>query len=124
MNDKNNIITTVDIRNRIFTVRGVSVMIDSDLAEMYGVETKNLNLAVKRNIERFPNKFKFQLTQTEFDEYENSLRLQIETSNNSSLRLQNETLIYHFGASLKDLGKKWFAFSKMEITAMEMIAEL
>lgn len=50
------------------------------MAELYGVEAKNLNLAVKRNIDRFPDKFRFQLTQIEFDEYQESLRLQIETS--------------------------------------------
>ncbi len=92
MNDKNKIIKISNIRHRIFSVRNVQVMIDSDLAEMYGVETKNLNLAVKRNIDRFPDKFRFQLTQIEFDEYEKNLRLQFGTSkNNNSLRLQIET---------------------------------
>ncbi len=51
-------------------------MLDSDLAEMYGVETKNLNLAVKRNSKRFPSIFRFQLSDKEWE----SLRLQIETS--------------------------------------------
>ena len=72
----NEVIKTEDIQNRIFTIRGLQVMIDSDLAEMYGVETKNLNLAVKRNIDRFPDFFRFQLTEKEYK----SLRLQIETS--------------------------------------------
>ena len=49
-----------EMENRIFTFRSVQVMIDSDLAEMYGVETKVLNQAVKRNIERFPETFRFQ----------------------------------------------------------------
>ena len=70
------IIKTEDIQNRIFTIRGLQVMLDSDLAEMYDVETKNLNLAVKRNIDRFPDFFRFQLTEKEYK----SLRLQIETS--------------------------------------------
>ncbi len=92
MNEKNKIIQISNIRHRIFSVRNVQVMIDSDLAEMYGVETKNLNLAVKRNIDRFPDKFRFQLTQIEFDEYEKNLRFQFGTSkNNNSLRLQIET---------------------------------
>ena len=51
-----------EIENRIFTFQGVQVMIDRDLAEIYGVETKALNQAVKRNIERFPVPFRFQLT--------------------------------------------------------------
>lgn len=65
-----------EIQNLIYTIRGRQVMLDSDLAILYGVETKNLNRAVKRNIERFPLSFCFQLTE---DEAEN-LRCQIGTS--------------------------------------------
>lgn len=57
-----------DIRNMIYTVRGQQVMIDYELAMLYGVETRVLNQAVKRNIDRFPDRFRFQLTK---DEYEN-----------------------------------------------------
>ena len=58
--------TGVDaIRSRILTVRGVQVMLDRDLAELYGVPTGALNQAVKRNIERFPERFMFQLNKTE-----------------------------------------------------------
>ena len=53
------------IRSRIFTIRGVQVMLDRDLAMLYGVETKALNQAVKRNIERFPSEFSFVLTAEE-----------------------------------------------------------
>lgn len=56
-----------NIENRIFTIRGMQVMVDRDLAELYGVETKVLNQAVKRNIERFPSEFRFQLTEKEDD---------------------------------------------------------
>ena len=56
---------------------GCRVMLDFDLAEMYRVETKNLNLSVKRNERRFPTDFMFQLTKEEWD----VLRLQFETSN-------------------------------------------
>ncbi|AKK71963.1 DNA-binding protein [Chryseobacterium gallinarum] len=66
-----------EIRNLIYTIRGKQVMLDSDLASLYQVETKNLNKAVKRNIERFPEKFCFQLT----DEEAYSLRFQIGTLN-------------------------------------------
>jgi len=55
------------IINRIFFIRGRKVMIDRDLAELYGVETKVLNQAVKRNIKRFPNDFMFQLTRQEME---------------------------------------------------------
>ncbi|OHD62392.1 MAG: hypothetical protein A2096_11585 [Spirochaetes bacterium GWF1_41_5] len=54
-----------DIQNRIFTIRNLQVMIDRDLAEIYGVDTKRLNEQVKRNIERFPDSFRFQLTDLE-----------------------------------------------------------
>ena len=57
-----------DIRDRIFTFRGVQVMIDRDLAELYDVSTKRLNEQVKRNIERFPELFRFQLSDDEKNE--------------------------------------------------------
>jgi hypothetical protein len=77
------------IQNRIYEIRGERVMLDRDLAALYETETKALNLAVKRNIKRFPKDFMFQLTKQEFDD----LRSQIETlENTDSLRLQNETL--------------------------------
>lgn len=57
-----------EIQNRIFTIRDLQVMVDRDLAEMYAVETKVLNQAVKRNITRFPKYFRFQLTQNEKEE--------------------------------------------------------
>ena len=53
------------IENKIFVIRGKSVMLDRDLAALYGVETKNLNKAVKRNLERFPEEFMFRLTKEE-----------------------------------------------------------
>lgn len=66
------------IERRILLVRGHKVMLDADLAELYGVETKMLNRAVRRNIERFPDDFMFQLTADEFE----SLRCQSGTSEN------------------------------------------
>jgi phage regulator Rha-like protein len=65
-----------DIQNRIYTFRNQKVMLDFDLAEMYGVQTKVLNQAIKRNIGRFPIDFMFQLTKIEFD----NLRSQFVTS--------------------------------------------
>ena len=62
-----------NIQNLIYEVRGVKVMLDKDLAELYHVTTGNLNKAVKRNIRRFPSDFMFQLTKEEWD----SLRFQI-----------------------------------------------
>lgn len=65
-----------EIRNRIHTIRGKQVMLDKDLAELYGVEVKRLNEAVKRNIKRFPDDFTFQL---DIDEWE-ILKSQFATS--------------------------------------------
>ena len=61
------IIPVENIVNKIYIFRGVKVMLDSDLAELYGVETKVLNQAVKRNIIRFPSDFMFQLDKEEYD---------------------------------------------------------
>ena len=69
-------ISTKEIRNLIYSIRGKQVMLDSDLASLYQVETKNLNKAVKRNTERFPASFCFQLTEEEVE----NLRFQIGTS--------------------------------------------
>jgi phage regulator Rha-like protein len=55
------------IENMIYVIRGHKVMLDSDLAELYGVLTKNLNKAVKRNVERFPEDLMFQLSAQEFE---------------------------------------------------------
>lgn len=77
------------IQNRIYEIRGERVMLDRDLANLYDTETKSLNLAVKRNIKRFPTDFMFQLTKEEWED----LRFHIETleKQEKSLRLQNET---------------------------------
>ena len=93
MNEENNIAPideevnvvkydTENIKNLIYTIRGKQVMLDSDVAMLYHYETKKINQTVKRNIERFPKKFCFQLTE---DEMEN-LRSQFVTS---SLKKEN-----------------------------------
>lgn len=61
-------ISQQQIENRIFTIRGKQVMIDRDLAEMYQIEVKRLNEQVKRNLERFPDNFRFQLNNDEKNE--------------------------------------------------------
>ena len=60
-------IQPADIQNKIFTIRGQRVVIDRDLAEMYGVETRRLNEQIKRNRNRFPSDFMFQLTKNELE---------------------------------------------------------
>ena len=125
------IVNEETIQKKIFTIRGKQVMIDRDLAEMYGVETRVFNQAVKRNIARFPESFRFQLTE---EEYKN-LRSQFVTSSSGHggrrhlpyvfteqgvsmlsavLKSERAIEVYHICASLKDLGKKRFAFSKID----------
>ena len=62
-----------DIKHRIFEVRGMRVMLDRDLSELYGVETRALNQAVKRNMERFPEDFMFRLNKIEWDFWKSQL---------------------------------------------------
>lgn len=84
------ILPSDSIKNRIYEIRGVKVMLDRDLAQMYEVETKMLNRQVKRNIERFPIDFMFQLTEQEWE----FLRYQFVTSNENCqeiLKCQNGT---------------------------------
>ena len=79
-------VTAQTIENKIFTIRDVQVMLDKDLAELYGVETKVLNQAWKRNIERFPEEFCFQLTKEEVE----ILRSQFATSRSQIVTLNTE----------------------------------
>jgi hypothetical protein len=74
-----NSLQTINIENKILVIRGQQVMLDRDLAELYGVETKRLNEQVRRNIERFPEEFMFQLTRNELE----SVKSQIATSPNN-----------------------------------------
>ena len=146
-----------NIENLILNIRGKQVMLDRDLARLYGVETKVLNQAVKRNLERFPEDFMFQLTNEEFENWKsqivtsnwmtqkatsnsiimgarklpNALRLDLDlqrhntqyppinvhnhTTSHDRFLIIDDTEVYHLGASLKDLGKKLFAFSKLNI---------
>ena len=90
------------IRSRIITVRGVQVMLAPDLADLYQVETRSFNQAVKRNIKRFPENFRFQLTKAELDEV-------ITNCDNP-----DKVVLIHVGASLNHLGKKCLAFSSMD----------
>ncbi len=184
-NENKIVIDSSLIQKKIFTIRGVQVMIDNDLAYLYDVETKVLNQAVKRNLERFPDSFRFQLNNIEkdklvtdcdrfkklkhsssnpyafteqgvamlsavlrsktaiqisvqimdafvnmrrflasnaslFSRIDNIERKQIEYKIETDNKLDRiftaieEREIKPIGASLKDLGKKWFAFTKMD----------
>ena len=103
------------IRSRILTVRGVQVMLDRDLAELYGVPTKALNQAVKRNIVRFPERFMFQLTRDDIS----NLRSQFATSNvTTSLRSQFVTLNKGQGQHLKYMP---YAFTEQGIAMLSAV---
>jgi len=213
----NELIKRDGIAGKIYLIRGLQVMLDSDLAALYGVETKVFNQAVKRNIERFPNEFRFQLDEEEYASLRSQnatsgLRSQIVTLNEPpkqgvffdgqifdayvfaaklirkaktsielidnyvdesvltllskrkkavSARIYTKGIskqlqldlekhnaqyppvdvisfgdahdrflildgkeVYHLGASLKDLGKKWFAFSKMDQAGLKVIDKI
>ncbi len=86
------IVNQEEIKNLIYTVRGKQVMLDSDVANLYHYKTKVLNLTVRRNIERFPEEFCFQITEDELE----SLRFQFETSNKNNMRGGRRYLPYVF----------------------------
>lgn len=79
-----------EIRSRIHTIRGKQVMLDFDLANLYGVETRTLNQAVRRNIERFPEDFMFQLTDEELKNWKS----QIVISNSIKMGLRKNPLAF------------------------------
>ncbi|MFA6184224.1 MAG: ORF6N domain-containing protein [Parcubacteria group bacterium] len=78
------------IENKIFLIRGKKVMFDKDLAVLYGVETRTLNQAVRRNKDRFPDDFMFQLTKLEF----NIWKSQIVISNKEKMGLRKIPLVF------------------------------
>lgn len=83
------IISESDLKSKIYVIRGVQVMLDIDLAEIYGYETKRFNEQVKNNIERFDDDFRFQLTDAEVKD----LRSKISTAN---ISLMSRSLPYAF----------------------------
>ena len=87
MAEESHHLSFIEIEQRIFHIRGLQVMLDSDLAELYGVETKVLNQSVKRNIERFPSRFRFQLTVEELNE--------LVTNCDRLVRLRHSTSSHH-----------------------------
>ncbi len=92
-------------------------MIDRDLAIVYGVGTKVLNQAVKRNIDRFPEEFRFQLTDKEKSELVTNCD-RFRSLKDSSV---NPYVFTEQGASMKELGRKWIAFSSFESGEVEIL---
>ena len=93
MEETKELITKDDICSKVYIIRGQQVMLDKDLAEIYGYEVKKLNQQVKRNIERFPEDFMFRLSNSEID----SVRSQIVTSRKKDFLLDRkaDVDIYH-----------------------------
>ena len=79
-----------EIESRIFIIRGKQVMFDRDLARLYNVQTRVLNQTVKRNANRFPEQFMFQLTSEEFDNWKS----QIVTSNSEKMGLRKLPYVF------------------------------
>lgn len=78
------------IEAMIYTIRGQKVMMDSDLAKLYGVETKNLKKAVRRNLKRFPEDFMFEMTRDELENW----RFQFGTSNSLKMSLRVQPFVF------------------------------
>ena len=96
------------IEDRIFIIRGVKVILDKDLAELYGVPTKRLNEQVRRNPEKFPEDFMFRLTQEEVEAVLTRLRSQHEALNRS-----------HFATSSEHGGRRYLPYAFTEYGALQ-----
>ncbi len=90
MDEKGIMISVERIKQSIVFIRGQKVMLDRDLAELYGVETKVLKQAVRRNIKRFPDDFMFELTKEEFENW----RSQFVTSNMDKMGLRYKPMAF------------------------------
>jgi hypothetical protein len=93
------------IADKIYFIRGQRVMLDSDLAEVYSVTTKRLNEQVKRNIERFPEDFMFQLTEQDIE----GMRSQIATASKRNIRFRPYVFTEHGAVMLASVLKSQIA---------------
>jgi hypothetical protein len=96
--DDQSLLTEETISDKIYFIRNQKVMLDSNLAMLYGVETKRVNEQVKRNLSRFPEDFMFQLTENEYD----SLRSQIATLKKLENHDKNIELVFSYLDELTD----------------------
>ena len=121
-----NEISTLQIEKKIFVIRGVQVMIDRDIAELYGVETRRLNEQVKRNIERFPEEFMFQLNEEEFENWKSQIVISNPSNDNwmSQIATSNSNLKSQIAISSSDkmgLRKRPFAFTEHGVTMLASV---
>ncbi len=110
----NNELQPVQIQNKILIIRNQQVMIDRDLAEMYGVETKRLNEQVKRNIERFPERFCFQLNDSEFENWKS----QFATSNSDGY--VDLSILERLAKKKKNVNVTIYTDPKTKLTAQDI----
>ena len=89
----------IDIKSLIHVIRSQQVMLDSDLAMLYGVETRSLNQSVKRNIRRFPDDFMFQLTKSEWNYLKSQISIFESTDNENDTNLKSQIVISSWGGS-------------------------
>jgi hypothetical protein len=106
-------IDNINIESLIRIVRGQRVMLDADLAMLYGVETKVLNQAVKRNVNRFPDDFRFQLTQEEAV----ALKSQFANSNVNDANLKSQIVTSSWGGTRK----RPYAFTRNGIAMLSSV---
>ena len=109
----------VQIKNLIYEIRGCKVMVDSDLADLYEIETKMLNRAVKRNIPRFPANFMFQLTKEEWQD----LRYQFGTFKND-IRKYTPYVFTEQGVAMLATILKTPIATKVSIAIMDAFVEM
>ena len=106
------------VKSKIYTIRGQKVMLDFDLAQMYEVKTGSLNQSLKRNIERFPEDFMFQLNEDEWEEWKSRY-----VTSNSIENKDNQNLLSQI-VTAKSLMKKRFlpyAFTKLGVSMLSSV---
>ena len=124
MNNRNLILIPERIESKIFFIRRKKVMLDRDLAQLYGVENRALNQAVKRNLFRFPTDFMFQLTKVESKAFSRSQFVTLENSNlkSQSVTSRNPNLKYQIGTSSYGGRRKLpFAFTEQGVAMLSSV---
>jgi hypothetical protein len=112
---------SIQIQKMIYEIRGQKVMLDRDLASLYGVELKALNQAIKRNIVRFPADFMFQLTRNEWD----VLRSQIVTANKSVSKVRYQPYAFtEHGVLMLSIENNDYKFSEYDETIRQIVHAL
>jgi hypothetical protein len=114
-----------EIHNKIFEIRGLKIMLDFDLAELYEVETRRLNEQVKRNTDKFPEDFMFRLTAKEWEKMQSQIAIRLENSNLSQIAMssKNMNLPQNAISLRKHRGKVYtpYAFTEHGVTMLASV---